>query len=442
MRLSMSSYSLFSKPYFLTQGDFLKDPYKHQSLAIPGRLPESIDEMFVEKAVELIDPSLSPLTKKRVILLSEKIANSSFWKREVDNLTKAELIQLAYSIDTALLYGRQHFGLGYISSRHLAAPFRLFVHYNSSSVIAIPKKRVDSLVMGKDTQGRHALLIRQVKPSGEAVVSSWETRELFHQKSKMDRETSQTVLDRTCQQGENLPLPNWYATFIKNGNLHQLFDFHGGKLLSEIIQKETCDYSTMVNYAHEIAKSVKQLHDKGFVHNNLRPDNILITKKGPYPKVVFLGARSSFPVSQPVLLSKVLDPTFISPAVLEKLINRVESKAIPEDLFKRDTYALGGIFWMMHCKKELPWAISGKGELKEIIAKKNKFLSASIKAKSELYSKKGLEKDKMVVANIALALLDPRHEETVVKLDRVIEALEEPLPPIIRIRRSEAFLDC
>lgn len=413
--LPTSSYSLFSKTYFVTQGDFLKDPYKLQSLAIPGRLPECMDRMFIKELVDAIDPALSPLTKKRVVSLSEKIASTGFWKQKVDEkdeLPSADLLQLAYSIDTALTYGRNCFSSGYISSKHLLAPFRLFVSYSSSSIIIIPKSRAAAITKGKDTIGRRALLLRQVKSLTKESIPLWETRELFHQKSKIVQPISGVVLDRTYQYGKSVPLPNWYASFIKNEKLHQLFDFYNGRLLSEIIRDVASDYSKMQRCAYEIVKSIKQLHDKGFVHNNLSPDNILITKEGSCEKVLFFGSRSSFSVQ-----------------------TEFEWKSISKNLCMRDIYALGCVLWVMQWKRDLPWSVSEKWKVADI-AKINAFQNSVIRAKDTFYSKDGFNKDKTLIGNIGLALLAPNPEGSIVKLDKVIEALEEASPPAIRTRHS------
>ena len=101
----------------------------------------------------------------------------------------------------------------------------------------------------------------------------------------------------------------------------------------------------------------------------------------------------------------------------------------------RDIYALGGVLWVMQWKRDLPWSVSEKWKVADI-AKINAFQNSVIRAKDTFYSKDGFNKDKTLIGNIGLALLAPNPEGSIVKLDKVIEALEEASPPAIRTRHS------
>lgn len=101
---------------------------------------------------------------------------------------------------------------------------------------------------------------------------------------KMDDSNREQILVREMQFLSDLDHPNvvhFYHHFSEYDTLFLVMEFCGGGSLRESLQKGVSfDTEQVVSWAMDLCRTLQTVHEKGIVHHDLKPDNILFNDDG------------------------------------------------------------------------------------------------------------------------------------------------------------------
>jgi len=128
----------------------------------------------------------------------------------------------------------------------------------------------------------------------KAVHPDLKTHVILKELSKPSRDFSQrfkreaTIM--TSLRHDNIAYFNDY--FSWEGNMYIVMEYIDGIPLSELIQKRNkIDPHIVLLIMHEVARGLEYAHGKGVLHRDLKPQNILISKRGEV-KIIDFGIAS------------------------------------------------------------------------------------------------------------------------------------------------------
>ena len=107
-------------------------------------------------------------------------------------------------------------------------------------------------------------------------------------------------------QSENQWIVELKHSFQDDHNLYLVLEFvQGGDLMSLLMKYNTLSQNVAKFYTAEIISAVNSVHQLGFVHRDIKPDNILISETG-HLKLTDFGLATRY-TKQQTTLSKLLD---------------------------------------------------------------------------------------------------------------------------------------
>ena len=90
-------------------------------------------------------------------------------------------------------------------------------------------------------------------------------------------------------ESENPWIVTLYYSFQDSTHLYMVMEFlPGGDLMGLLIKKDTFTETETIFYIAEIAKAIASVHSLGYIHRDLKPDNILLDWNG-HIKLIDLG---------------------------------------------------------------------------------------------------------------------------------------------------------
>lgn len=169
-------------------------------------------------------------------------------------------------------------------------------------------------------------------------------------KSKFD-EGDQERFRREAKILAKLSHPNipaiYDVNFSSNDDFLIIFQFIAGKTLRQVIQEGgPCQLSEVRVWFHQIASALEHAHEKGIVHRDIKPDNIIITPDRENAYVVDFGiALSSEDTKKLTSFGFAIGtPGYMSP----------EQQAGEEVDAKTDLYSLGVTLYESLAGKPIP----------------------------------------------------------------------------------------
>lgn len=146
-----------------------------------------------------------------------------------------------------------------------------------------------------------------------------------------------------------------YDHVVEGNKIYIITEFIRG----EPIKPEKMSFTTALFLSKEIAAAFAFLHEKGIVHRDIKPDNILVTKDGI--KIIDFGMSCDI-LSKIGRCSGVLGtPNYVDPEIIKKNINA-------KNLKKSDVYSFGTLMFFMF-NGQLPY-YGGNMKREEFLQKK------------------------------------------------------------------------
>ncbi|MBU0629644.1 MAG: serine/threonine protein kinase [Candidatus Margulisbacteria bacterium] len=127
--------------------------------------------------------------------------------------------------------------------------------------------------------------------------------------------------------------------YLDRGDLSKIIKEHGG------IEPSGLPHLLALNYLRQITSGLGYLHSIGLIHNDIKPENIMMDENGAL-KLIDLGVASSYPIG-----IHTGTPKYYSPEKAK--MSEIDQRA--------DIFALGITFFMMIFGRH-PFAVSGDSE--------------------------------------------------------------------------------
>lgn len=132
-----------------------------------------------------------------------------------------------------------------------------------------------------------------------------------------------------------------HTTFQTPSHIFFLMDFYpGGDFLSLLSKLDTLSDGYIKFYATELILAVKELHGLGYIHRDIKPDNILITQDG-HIRLGDFGSCVKTINGKVKSNVSVGTPDYISPEVLSSV------NAVAEYSYEVDVWSLGVVIYEM-----------------------------------------------------------------------------------------------
>ncbi|KAG0248670.1 copper transport protein ctr1 [Actinomortierella ambigua] len=148
------------------------------------------------------------------------------------------------------------------------------------------------------------------------------------------------------QQLRHPHLIQFHKTREENGNLYIIMETTAKDSLTAFVESSGLDWSTRIRVGQEVARGLEYLHHSSVIHQDLRSDNVLLTKS-MMVKLCGFGTAQRRPASTRILAGSA-DATvrWMAPELFI---------GTPMHSTKSDIFAFGMVLWQMAAKCSLPF---------------------------------------------------------------------------------------
>lgn len=195
----------------------------------------------------------------------------------------------------------------------------------------------------------------------------------------------------------------------------------GGELFDKITKNSRLTENLAAKYMFDIVSTVKYLHEAGYMHRDLKPDNIVFDIYGSAGRLKIIDFGTSIPVEKEILCSAVVGtPYYIAPEVLRGEYSK-----------ECDIWSIGVILYIMLCGNPPFNGRSNKEIYDQILEDSPKFDSfiwESISKSAKALIKKALNKDPKKRLTISEFFYDPwirtRSKDLIPEKELSVKSLE------------------
>ncbi|MDX1433940.1 MAG: protein kinase, partial [Gammaproteobacteria bacterium] len=167
--------------------------------------------------------------------------------------------------------------------------------------------------LARDTNLDHLVAIKEYLPPDLAVRTQHDT---VHPQSESREETFRWGLDRFIREARTLVKfkhPNIvtvHSVFEANGTAYMVMEYERGIDLEQAVKAGTrLDEEELLGIVHALLDGLAMVHELGFIHRDIKPDNVLLRKDGSPVLLDFGSARESLP-SDARTLTTLVTPGF------------------------------------------------------------------------------------------------------------------------------------
>ncbi|RKZ36433.1 MAG: hypothetical protein DRQ37_04145, partial [Gammaproteobacteria bacterium] len=150
---------------------------------------------------------------------------------------------------------------------------------------------------GEDTNLRQSVALKEYFPSGYAARSADGS---VHASSSETEETYQWGLSRFLEEARTVAQfrhPNIVrvlSVFEENGTAYMAMELESGASLTDLIRfRRIADEAQLLEIIHPLLDALETIHASGFIHRDIKPDNILIRHDGSPVLLDFGSARQA-----------------------------------------------------------------------------------------------------------------------------------------------------
>ena len=179
----------------------------------------------------------------------------------------------------------------------------------------------------------------------------WALKHLQKRSSKDQRFLDQAISEHKVAQDLNHPSIRKIPRMIKKGSLLNVRELY---LVMEWVEGDSMDvtppstFESMVDICRQVALGLSHMHDRGYVHADMKPHNIVISEGGR-AKIIDLGQSCKIGTVKERIQGT---PDYIAP-------EQVHRQAIVP---VTDVYNVGAMMYWMLTRKHVPTAFDTGGE--------------------------------------------------------------------------------
>lgn len=142
----------------------------------------------------------------------------------------------------------------------------------------------------------------------------------------------------------------------ENGLCYIVFDLVAGSTLADVIRRGTFSWQQSANLVAKVAESLQFAHDKGFIHRDIKPDNILLDENGE-PILADFGIAVTECELQREMVTSIGTLAYMAPEQLQP-----DGQIDP----RTDVYALGVVLYELLTGKR-PFASASLSGVRDAI---------------------------------------------------------------------------
>jgi len=152
-------------------------------------------------------------------------------------------------------------------------------------------------LIGRGSYGEVSLVRKKTK--GKAQGEVFAMKIMKKRKGLKERHIARILAERNLMAYANNPwIVELHYSFQDDQNLYLVMEFmQGGDLMGILIRHDLLSEEQTQFYVAEIALAIKSVHDLDYCHRDLKPDNVLLDKKGHIKLTDFglaIGLQGSF----------------------------------------------------------------------------------------------------------------------------------------------------
>lgn len=186
----------------------------------------------------------------------------------------------------------------------------------------------------------HVYLVENKTSLNRFAVKAFSKETAYSQKNGKESVINEIEIMKVCDHNNVIRL---YEIFETDNSLYIILDYlSGGPMSSKVKKNGKLAEKTALRYLLHLLKGVNHLHDKGVMHRDLKPDNVMFRNETSDELVIVDFGLASFVDVKEYIFSRCGTPGYVAPEVA----NLKDPKAKYSSIC--DVFSLGVILHLMY----------------------------------------------------------------------------------------------